>query len=755
MSQDQRPRFYEGQYLGADDLTATVTFTRVAEARPALGGHAWGIAAGLQLQEVPATGGGGSVDVFVRPGYAWDGFARPIVVLAPYKVPPELFQSFSYDPSNPDGVLVDIWLRYDEQETGPPQPGFQTCENGDMLSRIVESFRVEVGPRTTLAARRDNVSIAGRSIDPQLAYQAFDPGDGLLRDESVPFQDFPYDGPPATWLIPLGQVRWRPNPVANQPGSFAPRTPADLTSSRARRVYVGVVAERVLAADGFLRLTDRTRDFTQGDLAAQDFVRVEGALRAQGDIRFWGTRAAFLDTKGYDQGTPLAILRKDDSAGTRRIDVQIGTATAGANRFGVGPYDSTTKDIAEAFVVLDNGNVGIGTTAPIAPLQVPGKGIQVGVSTTPTENFYFAAETAGGRSAFRLYNKDMGTGVPLLTVFQNGHVGIGTTRPITGLQVPEVGIQIGVSVTASDNFHFVSDTNATRGLRLYNGNYGTGTHLLTVLPGGNVGIGSTTLNPTLKLQVEGDYGSPNVASTLSLWGSRIGDVGAGILFLRSGGSVVTLDKPGNRLGIGTSAPGETLDVAGNVLALTNANPLRISSAYADFPPFVLNAAQICNDTAGENALVIAGNRSATGWFGSRRVKVLDDLDVAGVATKPGGGTWTTPSDAALKQNIRPLANALETLLKLRGVEFEWKDPARMGGLPGVQRGLVAQDVEAVIPDWVSTGTDGLKQLTVRGFEALAIEAIRGLTAEVEELRTRVGELTDPNQPRRRPDGPRS
>ena len=209
---------------------------------------------------------------------------------------------------------------------------------------------------------------------------------------------------------------------------------------------------------------------------------------------------------------------------------------------------------------------------------------------------------------------------------------------------------------------------------------------------------------------------------------------------------MTIDKPGNRLGIGTSAPGETLDVAGNVLMLTNANPLRFSSAYADFPPFILNAAQICNDTSGERALVIAGNRSATGWFGARKVRVLDDLDVAGVATKPGGGSWTMSSDAVLKQNIRPLTNSLETLLKLRGVEFEWKEPARMGGLSGPQRGLVAQEVETVIPEWVSTGTDGLKQLTVRGFEALAVEAIRELVAQVEELRARVKELTNPNQP---------
>ncbi len=63
------------------------------------------------------------------------------------------------------------------------------------------------------------------------------------------------------------------------------------------------------------------------------------------------------------------------------------------------------------------------------------------------------------------------------------------------------GLQIGRSGTAGDNFHWVSDTNGPRGLRLYNGNYGSGTHLLTALNTGNVGIG--TPNPGVKLDVNG------------------------------------------------------------------------------------------------------------------------------------------------------------------------------------------------------------------------------------------------------------
>ena len=44
-------------------------------------------------------------------------------------------------------------------------------------------------------------------------------------------------------------------------------------------------------------------------------------------------------------------------------------------------------------------------------------------------------------------------------------------------------------------------------------------------------------------------------------------------------------------------------------------------------------------------------------------------------------------------------------------------------------GLVAQQVEQVFPDWIEDGDDGFKRLTVRGFEAVVVEAMRELRDE--------------------------
>ena len=63
-----------------------------------------------------------------------------------------------------------------------------------------------------------------------------------------------------------------------------------------------------------------------------------------------------------------------------------------------------------------------------------------------------------------------------------------------------------------------------------------------------------------------------------------------------------------------------------------------------------------------------------------------------------------PSDERLKRNIVPLRGALERVLQLRGVTFEWNELGQQetqqesGGEP--QIGFIAQEVETVFPQWV-------------------------------------------------------
>lgn len=142
IDQTQKPQFYEGQYISADDLEGIMQVSSVAEARHAIGAHTWGIAMGFDLLEKPAGSSPSPVNVFIEPGYAWDGFGRPIVSLAPYQIPAERFAAYTYNAviDEPNGRLVEIWLGYREVPFQPPASGFAPC-NGNVNSRVQETSR--------------------------------------------------------------------------------------------------------------------------------------------------------------------------------------------------------------------------------------------------------------------------------------------------------------------------------------------------------------------------------------------------------------------------------------------------------------------------------------------------------------------------------------------------------------------------------------------------------------------------------------
>lgn len=94
----------------------------------------------------------------------------------------------------------------------------------------------------------------------------------------------------------------------------------------------------------------------------------------------------------------------------------------------------------------------------------------------------------------------------------------------------------------------------------------------------------------------------------------------------------------------------------------------------------------------------------------------------------------------MKKNIKTIEGALDKLLRLHGVTFEWREPEKQGNLTGEQMGLISQEVEKVFPQWVKTNPEGYKDLTIGGFEALTAEAMRELKSENDALKQRIAVL---------------
>jgi hypothetical protein len=137
--------------------------------------------------------------------------------------------------------------------------------------------------------------------------------------------------------------------------------------------------------------------------------------------------------------------------------------------------------------------------------------------------------------------------------------------------------------------------------------------------------------------------------------------------------------------------------------------------------------------SGQNVFFVNNGR-----FGIRRDATTNALEVGGEASKSTAGSWLGNSDARLKKNIYPVTNALDKLLQLKGVQYEWND--QQTGYPrpqGIQMGFTAQNVQEVFPEKVSTDAQGFLQTAYGTYDPLIVEAIRELTKKVEELEQKI------------------
>ena len=96
--------------------------------------------------------------------------------------------------------------------------------------------------------------------------------------------------------------------------------------------------------------------------------------------------------------------------------------------------------------------------------------------------------------------------------------------------------------------------------------------------------------------------------------------------------------------------------------------------------------------------------------------------------------FNTTSDARIKTNVRQIENAMDIVNQLEGVFFDKNGVADLG--------LIAQQVEAVIPQATKTLDDEIQTKTVNygGLVGLLIEAIKSNKREIEELKIQINQL---------------
>ncbi len=324
-------------------------------------------------------------------------------------------------------------------------------------------------------------------------------------------------------------------------------------------------------------------------------------------------------------------------------------------------------------------------------------------------------------------------GNSLLFINQSdGNVGIGTINPTNKIHVVTAGNPARFEST-SGNGRIEIDSPSTKnaGVQFFENNtlrwgifnQGTDDSLkfqnkdfatrLVVEQDGNVGIGTTA--PQYKLEIVGNVSLNNT------------------LFVTTGGNV----------GIGTSSP---------------VTQLHVGAEDSGGPYFIkISGAGTGSTEGGELTLDLAADHD--GVFNSWNIDVFeDDMRFLEGSTerwrwRAGGDACDSgtdqdftdcTSDARLKTDVTEYQYGLDEILGLNPVNFYWNEEARSRGYPDIKvKGLIAQEVEKIIPEWVGTNEEGYKHIPGQGELPLAlIKAIQEQQSQIEELKAENNLLKD-------------
>ena len=299
-------------------------------------------------------------------------------------------------------------------------------------------------------------------------------------------------------------------------------------------------------------------------------------------------------------------------------------------------------------------NVGIGTTAPTAKLTVAGAiafdaSVNGVINTENSIRINIDSDDSGTGESFIVGHNQtaIDQNDVLFKVQENGKVGIGTTAPDFKLQVNDGTSAIGLCESSSHASIWLDGVNGDfsggdyYGIHARDGGAAldfsyAGTNRLSILSGGNVGIG--TAAPAKLLDITGAAATMRFTETGT--GARTWEVGSGIV---SNGTWSVYD-------VSTGADRFSINSYGSVA---------FNGDYG-------NSGDI---------LYTDGDQDEPYW------------EMEGM------------SDARLKENVKEIS-ALDDINKLRPVEFDWKAEAEEFHRRGHASGLIAQEVEEVFPQLI-------------------------------------------------------
>lgn len=213
---------------------------------------------------------------------------------------------------------------------------------------------------------------------------------------------------------------------------------------------------------------------------------------------------------------------------------------------------------------------------------------------------------------------------------------------------------------------------------------------------------------------------------------------SGVIRIGTDGTHSTTLLAGN-VGIGTGQPNTKLHVIGSDLFIGRAKSGRFAGAAGfDFNSNSSGNGFMIEQVSGESAGIYFDADSIKMWSAgdnNRLLSILDEDSMTEQFAIDGGGNAiangvTLTSSRRFKENVAPIGNALEKVMKLQGVTFDWNKDR--GGKSDI--GFIAEDLGKILPElvlWEKNGTDAVG-IEYANVTAVAVEALKELKAQKDQ-----------------------
>lgn len=422
----------------------------------------------------------------------------------------------------------------------------------------------------------------------------------------------------------------------------------------------------------------------------------------------------FKDAMALDASTDIT------ASGTNVLSV---TNAGTGNSFVVNDAASDTSP----FVIDASGNVGIGTSTPTNALQIEGTG------QANDDIVIRSATSVAGEGGALFLNRSRGTNAAPAAVNSGDLLGDIFFAGHTGSAFANAAVIKGLAEQAFTTTPSTQDA----ALTFYTALDSVIAERMRISSAGNVGIGTST--PQTPLAIQGPTprisifdNDVAISAVNPAWIVRSKDEGLanGSFMIQSTADYTAFTDRFIIKSDGIVGIGATVLQAENKLTLGPQDSSQEGGQLALLPAGA-NTSSWAIDVYQNNLRIINGNASG----------VTNTLTAfftpAGNMTLTG--TLTQNSDRRLKADIRPITDAIGKLSRINGITYHWLDKSRERR---EQLGVLAQDVEQVFPQAVTSDENGFMSVNYSGLIAPLIEATKELKAQNDELRANLYAAND-------------